>query len=224
MNSKRGIQEFFNLGTFLVLAYASYLLILLSLPYIDGESHTDFLRSKQLIYHIKWWRYSFYIHVFTSPLVIVAGIFQFNRWILRNWPRVHKISGYVYTLVVLFITGPAAFLMSLWANGGYISQVSFTTLSVLWILFTYIAYRKIRKGNVRSHLIWNMRSFALTLSAVTLRLYVYLFNSYGPDLGQIETYTLVSYLSWIPNLLIVELLIKLKYPEYLLRYKSPSAS
>lgn len=222
MKSKRGIQQFFNLGTFLVLAYASYLLILLSLPYIDGESHTDFLRSKQLIYHIKWWRYSFYIHVFTSPLVIVAGILQFNRWILRNWPKVHRVSGYVYTITVLFITGPAAFLMSLWANGGRISQVSFSTLSVLWILFTYIAYRKIRKGNIRSHLIWNMRSFALTLSAVTLRLYVYLFNSYGPDMGQLETYILVSYLSWIPNLLIVELLIKLKYPEYLLQYKNPS--
>lgn len=222
MDAKRFLQQFLNLGTFLVLAYASYLLILLSLPYIDGESHTDFLSTKQLIYHIKWWRYSFYVHVFTSPLVIVAGLFQFNRWILGHWPKVHKISGYVYTLVVLFITGPAAFLMSLWANGGYVSQISFATLSLLWILFTYIAYRKIRKGNVRAHLIWNLRSFALTLSAVTLRLYVYLLNSYGPDMGQVETYILVSYLSWIPNLLIVELLILLKYPEYLLRFKQPN--
>lgn len=216
-------QQLLSLGAFLVVAYASYFLILLSLPYIDGESHTDFLRTKQLIYHIKVWRYSFYIHVFSSPVIIVAGLLQFNRWILKHWPKIHRISGYAYTTVVLFISGPAAFVMSLMANGGYGSQVSFTLLSVLWILFTYIAYLRIRKGNIRSHLVWNMRSFALTLSAVTLRAYVYLFNAYGPEMGQVETYIIVSYLSWIPNLLIVELLIYFKYPEFLLKYKTLSS-
>lgn len=220
MNAKSSVQRFLSLGTFICIAYASYLLILLSLPYINGESHVGFLRDKQMIYHIKIWRYSFYTHVFTSPIVIVAGLFQFNRWIIANWPKVHKTSGYVYTLVVLFITGPAAFVMSLMANGGYPAQISFTVLSTLWILFTYLSYRHIKKGNVRLHMIWNLRSFALTLSAVTLRVYVYLLNSYGPQLGQVETYILVSYLSWIPNLIIVELLIWLKYPEYLLEYRN----
>ncbi|MCR9171970.1 MAG: DUF2306 domain-containing protein [bacterium] len=219
MNIKSFGQQFLSLGVFLAIAYASYLLILLSLPYVDGESHVGFLRDKQLIYHIKTWRYSFYTHVFTSPIVIIAGLLQFNRWVLANWPKVHKISGYTYTLVVLFVTGPAAFVMSLMANGGYPAQISFTTLSVLWIFFTYLSYYHIKRGSVRAHLIWNMRSFALTLSAVTLRVYVYLLNSYGPQMGQEETYILVSYLSWIPNLLIVELLILLKYPEYLMNYR-----
>jgi hypothetical protein len=152
-------------------------------------------------------------------LVILAGLLQFNRWIIANRPKVHKISGYVYTIVVLFITGPAAFIMSLMANGGYPAQISFTTLSVLWVLFTFLGYRHIKKGNVRKHLIWNLRSFALTLSAITLRAYVYLLNAYGPQMGQEETYIIVSYLSWIPNLIFVEILILLKYPEYLLNYQ-----
>lgn len=218
MDGKSFVQQSLSLGTFLVLAYASYFLILLSVPYIDGESHVDFLATKQLIYHIKVWRYSFYIHVFTSPIVIVAGLLQFNRWVIANWPKVHKISGYIYTIVILFITGPAAFVMSLMANGSYPAQISFILLSILWIVFTYLSYRSIKRGNVRAHLIWNLRSFALTLSAVTLRAYVYMLNSYGPQIGQIETYVLVSYLSWIPNLIVVELLIRLKYPEYLLGY------
>lgn len=220
MNGKSFGQQFLSLGVFLGIAYASYLLILLALPYIDGESHVGFLADKQLIYHIKVWRYSFYIHVFTSPIVIIAGLLQFNRWILANWPRVHRISGYTYTIVTLFITGPAAFVMSLMANGGYPAQISFTMLSVLWIFFTYLSYHHIRKGSVRAHLIWNLRSFALTLSAATLRVYVYLLNAYGPQMGQIETYVLVSYLSWIPNLIFVEILILLKYPEYLMKYKN----
>ena len=213
-------QQLLSLGAFLGIAYASYFLILLSLPYLAGESNVDFLLTKQYIYHIKVWRYSFYIHVFTSPLVIVAGLLQFNRWVLAHWPKVHRISGYIYTITVLFVTGPAACVMSLMANGGYISQISFTTLSILWIAFTFISYRKIRQGEVRAHIIWNLRSYALTLSAITLRIYMYLFMAYGNQTGQQEeTYILVSYLSWIPNLLLVELLIRLKYPDFLMKYK-----
>lgn len=212
-------QQSLNLGVFLIITYASYLLILLSLPYIHFEPNVEFLKTKQLIYHIKVWRYSFYIHVFTSPIVIIAGLLQFNRWILKHRPKFHRICGYTYVIVLLFITGPAAFVMSLHANGGYISQVSFTTLSVLWILFTYLSYRSIRKGNVRAHTIWNMRSFALTLSAVTFRFYLYLFSVFKVDIGPVETYLIVSYLSWIPNLIIVELLIWWKYPNYLMTYK-----
>lgn len=221
MNFKKLGQQTLNLGVFLIIAYASYLLILLSLPYIYFKPNVEFLADKVLIYHIKVWRYSFYIHVFTSPIVIIAGLLQFNRWILRNWPKFHRICGYTYVIVLLFITGPAAFVMSLRANGGYVSQVSFTTLAVLWMLFTFLSYRSIRKGNVRAHTIWNLRSFALTLSAVTLRFYMYLFSVFKVDIGPVETYLIVSYLSWIPNLIIVELLIWWKYPDYLMKYKEP---
>lgn len=222
MKIKTAGQQFLQLGTFLAIAYASYLLILLSLPYIYFEPRVEFLETKQLIYHIKVWRYSFYIHVFTSPIVILCGLLQFNRWILKKSPKTHRISGYIYILVLLFVTGPAAFVMSLMANGGYISQISFTTLSVLWILFTFLAYRSIRKGAVRKHTIWMLRSYALTLSAVTLRLYMYLLSEFEVNMEPRETYILVSYLSWIPNLFFIQILIWLKYPEFLLKYKETS--
>lgn len=223
MNLKPFLRQFLSLGTFLVIAYASYLLILLSLPYIHFEPNVDFLKSKSLVYHHKEWRYSFYIHVFTSPIMILCGLLQFNRWLLKNKPKIHRIAGYCYIIVLLFISGPAAFIMSLRANGGYLAQASFTTLSVLWILFTYLAYREIRKGNVRAHTIWMLRSYALTLSAVMLRFYMYLFQSFRVELGAYELYALVSFLSWIPNVIVVEVLVWLKYPEYLMKYRNSSS-
>lgn len=219
MKLKRTLGSIVSVAAFIAIAYASYLLILLSLPYIHFERDVDFLATKQLIYHIKPWRVSFYIHVFTSPLVIVAGLLQFNRWIYHNRPRIHKLSGYIYIIVLLFISGPAAFIMSVYANGGYVAQTSFVTLSLLWILFTFIAYRKVRKGEFESHIKWNMRSYALTLSAVTLRFYAYLFDYFHIGLGPRETYIVLAYMSWIPNLIFVELLIYWKYPEYLLTKK-----
>ncbi len=217
MQLKSILRGLLNVLTFAIISYASYLLILLSLPYIYFEPNVDFLATKQLIYHIRPWRVSFYIHVFSSPIVIVCGLFQFSRWILNKYPRFHRASGYTYTIVVLLVTGPAAFVMSLYANGGYPAQVSFVLLSVLWLLFTFIALRKAKQQDYIAHVKWNMRSYALTLSAVSLRFYAYLFDVFNIDLGPRETYILIAYISWIPNLLFVELLIWWKYPQYLLK-------
>ena len=209
----RGALSF---GGFIAILYASYLLILLSLPYIHFERDVEFLETKQLIYHIKWWRYSFYIHVFSSPVVILSGLFQFNRWMIHNKPKLHRILGYVYITSVLLISAPSALIMAFYANGGRVAQISFVALTVCWILCTWIAYKKARKGDYLSHVNWMLRSYALTLSAVTLRFYAYLFDVLNVPLPPRETYILLSYLSWIPNLFIVQLMIWLNYPRYLL--------
>lgn len=213
---KKQLQAVLNISVFLVIAYTSYLLILLSLPYIYFERDVEFLETKQLIYHIKPWRYSFYIHVFFSPIVIISGLFQFNRWVITNKPKIHRILGYIYIVSVLLISAPSALIMAFYANGGRIAQTSFVVLTLCWILFTWIAFQKAKKGNYTSHVKWMLRSYALTLSAVTLRFYAYLFDVFNVDIPPRETYIIVSYLSWIPNLLFVQLLIRLKYVEYLL--------
>ncbi len=217
--SRLTLDKFANTFAFILIAYASYLLILLSLPYIHFKSGVEFLATKQLIYHIDEWRISFYIHVFASPLVIVTGLFQFNRWIMRKSPRFHKVCGYIYIINVLLITGPAALIMSFYANGGRVAQTSFVLLSFSWIICTFLAFYFIRKKNFKQHVNWMLRSYALTLSAVTLRFYAYLFDVFEVNIGPIATYTLLAYISWIPNLFFAQVLIRLKYPEYLLKYK-----
>lgn len=202
------ISRGFGLLFFLGILYASYLLILLSLPYVHFEPNIEFLRTKQLIYHIDIWRWSFYIHVFTSPLVIISGLLQFNKTLISKRTKIHRILGYIYILDILVITGPAAFVMSLYANGSYPAQVSFTLLSSLWIIFTFLGYFFVRKKDFIRHGNWLLRSYALTLSAVTLRLYAYLFDVFNLSIGPIETYILLAYTSWIPNLIIAEILIR----------------
>ncbi len=62
-----------------------------------------------------------------------------------------------------------------------------------------------------------IRSYALTLSAVTLRFYAYLFDYFNLDISPRETYTIIAYMSWIPNLVFAEFLIRKGYVHYLLR-------
>ncbi len=200
-----------NIVAFIVILYSSYLLILLSLPYIHFEKHVDFLETKQLIYHIKIWRASFYIHVFSSPIIILTGLFQFSQQLLNKRPKIHQILGKIYVVTVLFVSGPSAFIMSLYANGGRITQTSFVILSILWILFTFLAYRKIKNKEIASHAKWMIRSYALTLSAVTLRFYAYLIDVFNINILPADAYLMLAYTSWISNLIIAEFYIRSKY-------------
>lgn len=206
-----------NSAAFLAILYGSYLLVLLSLPYIHFEPNVEFLGTKQLIYHIDLWRISFYVHVFSSPIVILAGLLQFNRWILSKYPKLHRGMGYAYVVTVLLISGPSALVMSFYANGGRVSQTSFVLLSFFWIISTIMAFVKIKQGDFLAHTKWNIRSYALTLSAVTLRFYAYTFDVFEVRMGPKETYILLAYLSWIPNLIIAQFLIWGGYPKYLLK-------
>lgn len=205
------LRRILEIAFVIVILYASYLLILLSLPYIHFIPGIEFLQTKQLIYHIDWWRWSFYIHVFSSPVVILSGLLQFSRKLQRSYPKIHKRIGWTYILFVLCISGPSGMIMSFYANSGYPAQVSFVLLTSIWMISTYMAYYRIRNKQLEKHVLWAFRSYSLTLSAVTLRLYAYLFDVFNVNLPPLETYITLAYLSWIPNLLIVEILRKINY-------------
>lgn len=184
------------------------LLIDITLQYIAPDRNLGFLATKQFIYHIKSWRWSFFIHVFSSSLILLSGLLQFNSRIIHKLPKLHRISGYIYLVALLCISGPASFIMALYANGGLAAQIAFVVLSSCWMGFTLIAYLRVLKKDYVSHGEWLLRSYALTLSALTLRLYLFLISFFNLPIGPKESYILVSYLSWIPNLLIAEILIK----------------
>jgi hypothetical protein len=54
-----------------------------------------------------------------------------------------------------------------------------------------------------------IRSFSLTLAAITLRIYIFA-ASWFVDLGQPLAYAILAWLSWLPNLLAAEWIIRKK--------------
>ena len=193
----------FNLMFYVLLVFFSFLLLKITLQYVPIQYDVAFLRVKQSYLPIWWWRISFFVHVFTSMLVLIAGFTQFSGVILRRFPRVHRIMGYVYITVLLGITGPASFVMALYANGGITSRLAFTTLALLWWFTTFRALLAVRKRDFVQHRNYMWRSYALTLSAVTLRAwkYVIVWAFHPPPM---DVYRLVAWLGFVPNLLLVE--------------------
>lgn len=201
-------------GVFLWLLYGflSYLLIVISLQYIPYDTDVAFLRIKQDVIDVPFYKLAFFTHVYTAVFVLPAGLTQFSGGIRKKFPRVHKYVGWVYAVVVICLAGPAGFYMGVFANGGATSQVAFCLLAVLWIYFTGAAIAKAVRGDIKSHRAFMIRSFALTLSALTLRawkyLLVFLFQPRPMDV-----YEIVAWLGWIPNLIVAELIIR-KYVKF----------
>ena len=97
--------------------------------------------------------------------------------------------------------------MAWYANGGLLTRISFLLLSGLWWWVTWKAYRAIRAGQIRQHGAWMLRSYALTLSAITLRLMQFSLAMYS-DIDPETAYRLVAWPSWAFNLLVAEWVIR----------------
>lgn len=197
------------------LAAAIYLMFELSVPYTAFEKNIDFLGTKQNVYHIDYWRYSFYAHVFTSIFVLPAGFTQFNStFFRRSW---HRKLGMIYLLTVVFVSAPTGFLMGLHANGGLPSKASFVLLSTLWFVTTLLALISAKKRKFIDHGEWMFYSYALTLSAITFRLIALGFDLFDVRVHPREVYVATAWLSWVPNIIIAHIFIKMGFIKNLFK-------
>lgn len=190
----------------LLYGYFCYLMLVISLQYLPLNADVAFLRIKQDYIHLLYYQLAFFIHAYFAILVLPAGFTQFSPWLRKKWPSVHKFSGWIYAVAVIFLVAPSGFVIGLYANGGWSAQLAFCLLAVFWFYFTWQAIAKIKKGEIAAHQRFMMRSFALTLSAITLRLWKYILVAlFQPR--PMEVYKLVAWLGWVLNLIIVELII-----------------
>lgn len=179
------------------------------MAYIPYNTDVGFLRIKQDYIGIDHWRTAFFIHVYASMWVLFAGFSQFSKSLLRNRPRLHRALGYVYVADVLLITGPAGLVMGFYANGGLLSRIAFVSLAVLWIYFTAMALIKAKQKNFKAHRNYMIRSYALTLSAITLRAWKYGITN-TMVLPPMDVYRVVAWLGWVVNLIVAEYIIRTK--------------
>ena len=192
----------------LLLSYFAFVILMLGivLQYIPAGTDTAFLGIKQDYINISWYLPAFYVHVFTAILALPAGFTQFSKYIQKNYKPFHRINGRIYVFSILALGAPSGFIIGLYANGGSSSIFAFCILAVLWFWFTLQAYINARNKNFVAHKIWMYRSFALTLSAITLRAWKWiLIELFHPR--PMDVYIIVAWLGWVLNLIIAEIII-----------------
>jgi len=204
-----------NAALLLTLAFFTFLMARITVAYLPYNTDVGFLRIKQDYIGIDHWRLAFFVHVYASMWALLAGFTQFSGRIQSYYPRWHRAFGYVYVTDVLLVTGPAGLLMGFYANGGLPSKISFVTLAIGWMTFTAIALIKAKNGDFAAHRNFMIRSYALTLSAVTLRAWKWSITN-SVELPPMDVYRAVAWLGWVPNIIVAEMIIrKTHVPEWL---------
>jgi len=153
------------------------------------------------------WVNVLYIHIVTAILALIIGPFQIFMKPTKERKRRHRLLGYVYVSSIT-VSGIVSVYLSLFATGGWIAGLGFVLLDVLWVVTTLISVRKIMVNDKQAHKAWMLRSYSLTFAAVTLRLWlaplVLIFGDF--EVG----YRVVAWVCWIPNLLVIEAVIRRK--------------
>lgn len=149
----------------------------------------------------------FYIHVITAPIALVIAPFQLSTKLRTNRPFIHRTLGKAYCVLVL-MAGVSGLIIGYNAENGVVTQAGFMLLAVIWLWVTFVAYRKAVTGLFAEHKKWMIRSIALTFAGVTLRIWLPLQIVAGIPFEQ--AYTVVAWLCWVPNVLVVEYLLKNK--------------
>jgi drug/metabolite transporter superfamily protein YnfA len=200
------VRSLLYVAFYIALAYYSYLMLLITLQYVPIDFQAAFLRVKQDEIQLSHYQIAFFTHVYSSMFVLISGAFQFIPWLRNKHPKLHQYSGYIYLTTLLLLSAPSGIIMGIYANGGIYSKISFVLLGVLWIVFTLISFQAILKKNWLKHQKFMIRSYALTLSALSLRLIKWIIISVWA-LPPMDTYKIVAWLGWVVNLIIAEIVI-----------------
>ena len=146
-------------------------------------------------------------HMLASAWALAVGPWQFSSRLRRRALAVHRWVGRSYVAAVV-LGGLSAIALAPAAQTGAVAGLGFGLLGVLWVAFTVAALVAVRGGDVTAHRRWMTRSFALTLAAVTLRLY--LPAAFAAGIPFPMSYPVIAWLCWVPNLLVAELLLRPK--------------
>ena len=153
------------------------------------------------------------IHVIGGVTALLIGPLQFIPAIRARMPRLHRISGRIFAGACA-VGAPAAFMVALGTTAGPVAAVGFAIPAILWPIFTWLGVQAAIRRQFDEHREWMLRSYALTSTAITLRLMLPAAGVIG--IGFFPAYRVISWAAWMTNLVLLE--------SYIRRNRRPRAA
>ncbi|AVF05767.1 hypothetical protein C4375_04690 [Devosia sp. I507] len=156
-------------------------------------------------YHAQLRPIAFFAHVILAPVALALVPFQLWQGLRDRRPLVHRLMGRAYGMAVV-ISGASGLWLAVTTEAGPVAAFGFGLLAVLWLGTTLTGIRLAMRGDRIAHRRWMIRSIALTLAAVTLRIQI--------PVGMIleipfdTAYPVIAWLCWVPNLIVAELILR----------------
>ncbi|SDJ88119.1 Uncharacterized membrane protein [Lentzea albidocapillata subsp. violacea] len=111
------------------------------------------------------------VHVVCASIAIITCVVQIWPWFRGRFPVWHRRIGRVYVFAGVLPAGLSGLVIGWMTPFGPVAQVSNVLLAVLWLAFTGLAWRAARRRQFRDHRKWMIRSFVLTVSIITNRIW-----------------------------------------------------
>jgi uncharacterized membrane protein len=154
-------------------------------------------------------------HVIFGSVALLTACLQVWPWLRQRHPTVHRITGRVYVFAGVLPAGILGLTIGAFSPFGPLARVSNVLLASLWLVFTLTGYRMARQRRYVEHRRWMLRSFALTASIITNRLWAAIgFLVLSPQLNTLFAGSekmlmwtiagLATWLGWVVPLLIAE--------------------
>jgi uncharacterized membrane protein len=191
--SARGTEALLAVMAVAVAAYAFLAYALQPAGVHVGEAMQAVYRLNPVVIHT---------HAFAAGLALLLGPWQFSARLRTRRPALHRWIGRTYLAAGIVVGGLSGLLLARLAQGGWMAQLGFACLALAWLYTGFRGYRAIRRGEPAAHRRWMLRNHALTLAAVSLRVYIPLFLAAGVPF-QIA-YPVIAWLCWVPHLAVAQ--------------------
>ncbi|MFC3069228.1 DUF2306 domain-containing protein [Phenylobacterium soli] len=165
---------------------------------LPGFTGPEFIMHNPMAY--PW----LFVHAGCGAVALLIGPLQFLPLLRARGPRLHRWLGRGY-MVACLASGAAGVILAPGSTAGPVAVAGFGSAAVISLFCAVQAWRMAMARRFDEHREWVIRSFALIFAAVTLR--IWLPASQFAHLDFMESYRAISFLGWVPNLIVAEFYI-----------------
>jgi len=201
----------------LMVFFAVVIAIVATAPYLtfNRANFADIFDGRFPDMSVAW----LYIHVISGGIALLIGPFQFWKWLRNNHRNVHRWIGRLYMFGGIFPASITGIVVAQSTTAGLQGAIGFSLLGIFWFITGAVSLYSILNKDVQSHRRWMIRNFSLTMAAVTLRLWIPILmmilipSGVEPENAFEIAYQFVPWLSWVPNLIVGEFIIRALMPQ-----------
>lgn len=207
-----------HFGRFVLLWILCPLIALASFRFLFGGVA---LTMPDFLYHAELRPLAFYAHIVLASVALALVPLQLWPTLRQKQLRLHRWLGRIYGLSII-AAGIGGFLMAVTTESGLIAAWGFALLAIAWVFTTVYGIALAMQHRVSAHQRWMIRSAALTMAAVTLRIYLGLGVAFGLSYPDIAAF--LAWGCWVPNLLFAELIIRRGFQKRPVRFVRVNAA
>jgi len=205
-NLNRFLNRLCGLGKIIVYLFIlliGSLIVFVTSRYLDSNDTGGYLagRSEESISLI---RYSVLFHAIASFLALVFTSTLIFFRLEQKYPTAHRLAGKLTVFLTILLVVPTGFILSYHALGGLYGKLIFALLTLLTLLFISYGFYNAMKRRFDLHKKWMLRFFVLLTSAIWLRINLFICFQVKWVISETD-YLWCAVLSWVPQLLLLEL-------------------